>query len=322
MDKDINLNHNRVKSKNMKILVTGSNGLLGSSIKKILGSGHIYHTRKNCDLLNYDDTFTFFKNCVEEFGVDTIIHCAALVGGVKVNSENNQKFFYENYLINSNTMKCAYELKIKNFVNVLSTCIFPDKEVIYPLTPSQIDLGRPHDSNYGYSYAKRLSGFETKIFRNVLNSNWISVIPTNLYGPNDNFNLDDSHLIPGMIHRAYLSKKNNTDFTVWGDGKPLRQFLYSEDLANLILWSLDKWNSPEYCMIVNPIEYSIMDIAKIVTKKFNIPDNKIVFDPTKPSGQFRKPAMTDIHHYKFTPIEEGINKTIDWFIDNYELIRK
>ena len=306
----------------MKILVTGANGLLGSALKKILGDNHIYQTRKNCNLLNYEETFNFFKKCVEDFGVDTIIHCAALVGGVKANSENNQKFFYENYLINSNTMKCAYELRVKNFVNVLSTCIFPDKEITYPLTPSQIDLGRPHESNYGYSYAKRLSGFETKIFRNVLNLNWISVIPTNLYGPNDNFNLDSSHLVPGMIHRAYLSKKNNTDFVIWGDGKPLRQFVYSEDLAKLILWSLQNWDSSEYCMLVNPTEVSVLEVSKIIARKFEISEDRIIFDLDKPSGQFRKPAISDVLEYEFISLEEGIEKTIDWFTKNYDNLRK
>jgi GDP-L-fucose synthase len=306
----------------VKILVTGANGLLGSALQKILGVGHVYHTRKDCDLLDYDETFNFFKKCTDELGVDTIIHCAALVGGVKFNSENNEKFFYENYLINSNTIKCAHELKIKNFVNVLSTCIFPDKEVIYPLTPSQIDLGRPHDSNYGYSYAKRLSGYETKIFRNLSSLNWISIVPTNLYGPNDNFNLDNSHLIPGMIHRAYLSKLKNEDFVVWGDGTPLRQFVYSEDLAKLILWSLENWNSDDYCMLVNPEEVSVMEIAKIITKKFEINENKIVFDKSKPKGQFRKPAISDVEWFEFTKLSLGIEKTIDWFINNYENSRK
>lgn len=306
----------------MKILVTGSNGLLGTALRKILGEEHIYHTRENCDLLNFEETFNFFKKCVDEFKIDTIVHCAALVGGVKANTENNDRFFYENYLINTNVIKCSFLLRVDNFVNVLSTCIFPDKEVSYPLTPSQIDLGRPHNSNYGYSYAKRLSGYETKIFRNLTNSNWISVIPTNLYGINDNFNLENSHLIPGMIHRAYLAKKNNTDFVVWGDGKPLRQFVFAEDLAKLILWSLNNWNSSEYCMLVNPEEKSVMDVAEIIAEKFGIKKENIVFDVNKPKGQFRKPAITDVENFNFTSLNEGIETTINWFVKNYDTIRK
>lgn len=306
----------------MKALITGSNGLLGTALRTILGENHVYHTRQDADLTNIEETKKFFEKCVIYEKIDTVIHCAALVGGVKANSENNEKFFYENYLINTNTIKTCHELKIKNFVNVLSTCIFPDKEVTYPLTPSQIDLGRPHNSNYGYSYAKRLSGYETKIFRNLNNSNWISVVPTNLYGPNDNFNLENSHLIPGMIHRAYLAKEKNENFTVWGDGTPLRQFIYSEDLAKLIIWSLENWKSDDYCMMVNPKEISVMEIAKIITNKFGIKENKIVFDKSKPKGQFRKPAISDVDWYEFSELNLGIEKTIDWFINNYENARK
>jgi GDP-L-fucose synthase len=305
-----------------KILVTGSNGLLGTALKKILGADHIYHTRQDCDLLNYNDTYEYINYCVKTYGINTIIHTAARVGGVKANLENNTKFFYENYYISNNVLKCAYELGIDNFVNVLSTCIFPDTNITYPLTYDQIDNGAPHFSNYGYSYAKRLSGYETKIFRDVLNKNWFSVVATNLYGPNDNFNLENSHLIPGMIHRAYLAKQNNQPFTIWGDGSPLRQFVYSEDLARLIIWSIDNWTSREHCMMVNEHEYSVMDIAMIIKNKFQIPDNMIIFDTDKPKGQFRKPATSDVTHYKFKNIHDGISDTIDWFVSNYNTLRK
>jgi len=306
----------------MKILITGSNGLLGSALKKILGKGHIYHTRKDCDLLDFKKTLAYIKDKVENEGVDTIIHAAARVGGVKANMENNELFFKENYYISNNVLKSAYELDIKNFINVLSTCIFPDKNVIYPLTPDQIDKGMPHPSNYGYAYAKRLSGYETKIFRDMTKNNWFSIVATNLYGPHDNFNLESSHLIPGMIHRAYLAKKNNTVFDIWGDGSPLRQFVHSEDLAALIIQSIDTWNQEEHCMMVNEQEVSILEISKIITDKFKIPPNKIVFDPTKPRGQFRKPASSDVSDFKFKSIVDGINETIDWFIKNYDTTRR
>ena len=303
-----------------KILVTGANGLLGSALRNYLGTEHIYHTRADCDLLNYTDTLKYFKEQVETHGVNTIIHAAARVGGVKANMENNSLFFKENYYISNNVLKAAFELNIDNFVNVLSTCIFPDSNIAYPLTPEQIDLGRPHESNHGYSYAKRLSGYETKIFREITKKNWYSVVPTNLYGPNDNFNLDNSHLIPGMIHRAYLAKQLNTPFIIWGDGKPLRQFLHSDDLARLIFWTLENWNKADHCMIVNPAEVSVMEIAEIIKNKFNLDD--VQFDTTKPAGQFRKPAITDITKFPWLPLNEGIENTIDWFINNYNTLRK
>ena len=306
----------------MKVLVTGSNGLLGRALKKVLGDGHVYHTREDVDLTNYEETFKYFQDKVLNEGVDTVIHTAAKVGGVNANMNNNQSFFNDNYIINSNVIKVCSILKIDNFVNILSTCIFPHENIVYPLTSDQIDKGAPHPSNYGYSYAKRLSGYETQIFRDVLKKNWYSVVPTNLYGPYDNFNLEDSHLIPGMIHRAYLAKQNNEKFVIWGDGSPLRQFVYSEDMAKLIVWSLTNWNSEKHCMMIDETEVSVMEVANIITKKFGFNNEDLVFDETKPKGQFRKPAASDIKGFEFKPIEDGINETIDWFINNYENARK
>jgi GDP-L-fucose synthase len=306
----------------MKILVTGSNGLLGNALKKILGDNHVYHSRQIVDLQDRKKTFEYFKLMVEKEGVDTVIHCAAKVGGIVANMNNNQGFFLENYEMNNNVIHSCSTLGIQNFVNVLSTCIFPNENITYPLTPNQIDLGPPHPSNYGYSYAKRLSGYETQIMRNVLHKNWYSVVPTNLYGPHDNFNLENSHLIPGMIHRAYLSKKNGNKFLVWGDGTQLRQFVYSEDLAKLIIWSLENWKEERHCMMINEPEVSILEIANIIKKRFNIHDEDTIFDTSKPKGQFRKPATSDIKKFEFEPIESGINKTIDWFLSNFENIRK
>ena len=305
-----------------KILVTGSDGLLGSALKRLLGENHFYHTRKECDLTEIESTQQYFNKMVVDNGVNCVIHCAAKVGGVQANTNNNIGFFNENYNINKNVLTSCFENRIPNFVNILSTCIFPNENIEYPLTPEQIDNGAPHPSNYGYSYAKRLSGYETKIFRKITNWNWFSVVPTNLYGEGDNFNLESSHLIPGMIHRAYLAKKNNEKFLIWGDGKQLRQFVYSEDLAKLILESLDNWKVDDHCMLIDKKEVSVMEIAKIIMDRFNISENDVVFDDNKPKGQFRKPAISHVENYNFIDIKDGINKTIDWFIENYDTARK
>jgi GDP-L-fucose synthase len=307
----------------MKVLVTGSNGLLGNALKELLGENHIYHTRKDVDLTDEKLTNEYITYHVKNSGVDTIIHCAALVGGVQANSINNETFFIENYRINNNVISSSFENNIKNFVNLSSTCIFPDSKITYPLTSDQIDIAPPHPSNHGYSYAKRLSGYQTKIIRQLTGNNWITIVPTNVYGPHDNFHPDHSHMIPGIIHRAYNCKENNEDFVIWGDGSPLRQFIHSKDLAKVILWSIDNWNNDDPFMAVNDNEHSVMNIVKIVTKKFGIDDDKLIFDETKPRGQFRKPAKSDIpKDYGYIDIEQGINETIDWFIKNYTTLRK
>lgn len=307
----------------MKVLVTGSNGLVGSALKEILGESHIYHTRKDVDLTDEKSTKEYITHHVKNSGVDTVIHCAAKVGGVQINSENNETFFIENYMINNNIISSSFENKIKNFVNLSSTCIFPDSNITYPLTADQIDVAPPHSSNYGYSYAKRLSGYQTKIIRQLTGNNWITIVPTNVYGPHDNFHLENSHMIPGIIHRAYNSKKNNENFVVWGDGSPLRQFIHSKDLAKVILWAIKNWNSDIPFMAVNNNEYSVMDIVNIVVKKFEIDTNNLIFDETKPKGQFRKSAKSDIpQDYEYISLETGINETINWFIKNYKTLRK
>jgi GDP-L-fucose synthase len=307
----------------MKVLVTGSNGLLGTALKELLGDNHVYHTRKDVDLLDEKLTNEYITHHVKNSGVDTIIHCAAKVGGVQANSTNNETFFVENYKINNNVITSSFENKVKNFVNLSSTCIFPDSCITYPLTADQIDIAPPHPSNHGYSYAKRLSGYQTKVIRQLTGNNWITVVPTNVYGTHDNFHPDHSHMIPGIIHRAYNCKQNNEDLVIWGDGSPLRQFIHSKDLAKNILWAIDNWNKDIPFMAVNETEHSVMDIIKIVSKKFEIPDNNLIFDETKPRGQFRKPAKSDIpNNYEFIGIEDGINETIDWFIKHYNTLRK
>ena len=188
----------------MSILVTGSDGLVGSSLKKLLGDGHVYHTRKDAELTNREQTLDYINYHVKHSGVDTIINCAAKVGGVQANMKNNKKFFIDNFVLNNNVIESSFRNEIPNFVNILSTCIFPDKNITYPLTANQINLGPPHFSNHGYAYAKRLAGYEMNIVKQVLNSNWVSVVPTNVYGPSDNFHLEDGHMITSMIHREFL----------------------------------------------------------------------------------------------------------------------
>jgi GDP-L-fucose synthase len=303
-----------------KILVTGSKGLLGSAlVKQIKSNGDIAieHDRQLANLLNNDKTERF----INEHKPDTIIHCAAKVGGVLANMNNNDVFFTENIKLNSNILETAFYHNVDNFVSILSTCIFPNEGITYPLTADQLDLGKPHPSNIGYSYAKRLLYYQTKMYRNYTGKNWISVIPTNIYGENDYFNLENSHLIPALIRKAYEASITNEPFIVWGDGTPLRQFIYSEDLSKLILWAIENWKSEQPFMAINETEYSIKDVALIIADRFNVL-NKITFDESKPKGQFRKPAKSDFKYYSFTPIEEGLNKTIDWFIANYDNIRK
>lgn len=300
----------------MKILVTGSDGLVGTAIKKIqnnFNDSFVFFNRKSCDLLN----FNLFLEKVKQENVDCILHLASNVGGLYKNINQKVSMFEDNITMNSNVIKTCHILNLK-FAGCLSTCIFPDK-VKYPIKEEYLFDGAPHESNYAYAYAKRMMEIQCKTYRDQYGSDFRCFIPTNLYGPNDNFNIDNSHVIPGLIHKCYLAKQNNQDFIVSGTGKPLRQFMYAEDFANIIIKEMKKeQKSP---VIVSPNqEVSIKDVAFIIADNFNY-KNRIKFDSTKSDGQYKKTVISNIN-YKFKELKDGIKETIEWFLQNYEKIRK
>ena len=230
-----------------------------------------------------------------------------------------------NIMINTNVIESARKSNVKNLVCFLSTCVFPDN-VSYPLTEDKIHLGEPHFSNYPYAYAKRMADVQIRAYREQYGLNYTSVIPTNIYGPNDNFSLEHGHVMPMLIHKLYLAKKNNSDFTVWGSGKPLREFIFSKDVARLSEWAVENYNESEPIIFSPSQEISIIDLVDLLVKEFNF-KGKVIFDDTKPDGQFRKPSDNSklksyLPDFKFTPIEEGVKETINWFIQNYENVRK
>jgi GDP-L-fucose synthase len=298
-----------------KLLVTGGNGLVGSSITADVKIG------SNYDLRNPQITDSVFM----ENKPTHVIHCAGKVGGLGSNMNNKGRFFYDNIMINTNVIESSRKFGVTNLIAFLSTCVFPDK-IDYPLTESKIHLGPPHNSNDAYAYAKRMSDVQIRAYREQYGVNYTSVIPTNIYGPNDNFSLTDGHVMPMLMHKLYLSQRDNTDFVVWGSGKPLREFIYSKDIAKLSEWAIDNYNEPEPIIFTNSNEISIMDLVDLLVKEFNFKGN-VKFDSTKPDGQFRKPSDNSklksyLPDFNFTPIEVGIKETVSWFIENYEKSRK
>jgi GDP-L-fucose synthase len=311
------------------ILVTGGSGLVGSAIRSIsinYDYKFIFLSSTDCDLTNYSNTLYTFTT----YNPDYVIHLAACVGGLFKNMACKVDMYEKNILININVLKVCHEIKVKKLISCLSTCIFPDKITLSGLKINETMLhdGPPHTSNDAYAYAKRMLEVHSRAYQEQYGDNFICVIPTNIYGPNDNFHLQDSHVIPGLILKCYLAKKENKPFVVAGTGTPLRQFIYSEDLAILILWTLENYNEKEPIILSVPEneEKSINYVATCIAKKFNY-ENNMEFDSDKPDGQFKKTAdnsklMSYIKSFQFTPIEEGICKTVDWFINNYNLCRK
>jgi GDP-L-fucose synthase len=297
------------------LLITGGFGLVGSSINDGLKIG------RNYDLTSQKECENMFKF----YNPTHVIHCAAKVGGLGSNMLKKGEYFYDNIMINTNVIENCRKFGVEKLVCFLSTCIFPDK-IDYPLTENKIHLGPPHFSNDAYAYSKRMADIQIRAYREQYGLNYVSVIPTNIYGPNDNFSLTHGHVIPMLIHKMYLSQKNNTDFVVWGSGKPLREFIYSKDVAKLTEWVLDNYNEPEPILLSTSEEITIKDLVDLLVKEFNFKGN-VIFDKSKPDGQFRKPSdntklKTYLPNFEFTPLEIGIKETVKWFIENYEKIRK
>ena len=299
------------------ILLTGANGLLGSTIKADIR----LNGRREVDLTNFDKTLDFFKKSRPE----TIIHCAARVGGVQANIDHMGEFYYENTLMTLNVFEAARKANVKKIVSILSTCIFPDN-ISYPLTPEKLHAGEPHESNFGYAYAKRMTEVQARAYQQQYGIKCLSLIPTNIYGPKDNFNLKDAHVIPALIHRCYNAVKENTSFVVWGSGKPLREFIFSEDIGNIINLLASDYEGDDSVIISTGYEYTIKEVAEVIASCFNYKEN-LIFDESKPDGQYRKHTNPETLRslypdFKYTTLKEGIQKTINWFVENYESCRK
>jgi GDP-L-fucose synthase len=303
------------------VLVTGGSGLVGHAIQNIsheFGNRYsfVFVSSAQCNLLEMNNV----RNLFQEIKPYYVIHLAACVGGLFKNMNNKVKMLEENLMINYNVVKCCYDYKVEKLVACLSTCIFPDK-TSYPIDETMLHDGPPHPSNEGYAYAKRMLEIHCRMYRENFGCNFVCVIPTNIYGLYDNFSLEDGHVIPSLIHKCYLAKQANEPFIVKGTGSPLRQFIFSEDLARLILWIVRDYNEPTIILSVpEDNEISIRDVATMIANEFQY-DN-IQFDTSFSDGQYKKTAnnqklMNYKHRIIFTPIHEGIRRTVDWFIHSY-----
>ena len=297
----------------MNLLVTGGSGLVGSSITADFKPG-----RDELDLMEFDEIVDY----IEENEITHIIHCAARVGGIKANMEHLGEFFYENITINSNVLEAARVCGVNKVVSFMSTCVFPD-DATYPLSPDQIHKGEPHSSNYAYAYAKRMLEVQSRAYREQYGCNFVTVIPCNIYGPHDNFDLNSSHVIPALIHKCYVAKENGTDFEVWGTGKASREFIYVEDVAEIVKWVLYNYNDSVPFIISPDEEISMSILAQTIAFKMNFNGN-IVYNNNYPDGQLRKPSDNSLlkkclPEFEFTPVKEGLSKAIEWFSSEYEV---
>jgi GDP-L-fucose synthase len=314
------------------ILVTGGTGLVGRAIETVVNEKDglkepnetwIFLSSKDVNLTNYDETKSFF----ERHRPTHVIHLAAMVGGLFHNMRNNLDFFRQNMLINDNVLKICHELNVQRVVSCLSTCIFPDK-ITYPIDETMVHLGPPHDSNFGYSYAKRMVDILNHAYGQKYGRQYTSVIPCNVFGPYDNFCIEQGHVLPGLIHKTYIAKRDGTPLTVWGTGNALRQFIYSLDLARLFVWVLRNYNetAPIILSVDESDEISIKQAVESIVKAMSF-EGPVQYDTTRSDGQYKKTASISklrkyLPDFKFTPFDVAIKETVDWFVANYATARK
>ncbi len=311
-----------------RVLITGGFGLVGSAVQSVsldYNSQYefVFVKSRDYDLSCMEQTKSMFEKYKPEF----VIHLAACVGGLFKNMNYKVDMLERNLMMNFNIVKCCHEYGVEKLVACLSTCIFPDK-TSYPINEDMLHDGPPHTSNDAYAYAKRMLEIHCQAYRENYGSNFVCVIPTNIYGPHDNYSLEDGHVIPSLIHKCHNAKLANDKFVVRGTGAPLRQFIYSTDLARLLMWTLENVNRENIILSVSEIEeVPIEYVARLIARAFNY-EQHIVFDPSFADGQFKKTAdncklMNRLGGaFDFTTIEKGIKSSVDWFVDNYETARK
>lgn len=300
-----------------RTLITGGSGMVGSQFDP----SSILLTSTNGDLIKQKDV----KKIFNIFDPEYVIHTAARVGGVGANIKANAEFFYDNVMMNTNVIEACKRKKVKRAAFFLSTCVFPDK-IEYPLTEDKIHLGPGHPSNYGYSYAKRMAEVQVRSYNEQYGTKYFCVIPCNIYGPGDNFSLENGHVIPALIHKVYLAKQNNTDLEVWGDGSPMREFIYSNDIAKITEKLLYETDFTGNIIISNPEEISIKHLVSVITEMMGF-KGKVIWRTDKPNGQLRKPSSIKkleevVGPQNFVPLYSGLAKTIEWFERNYPNVRK
>jgi len=305
----------------MKILITGGTGMVGSTFNDLSTEHELVLVGSvDYDLRQASDC----RRMLADNQPDAIIHLAAKVGGVKGNSDYVADFFCDNMMINTNVLQSAVEFKVPKVLSLLSTCIYPDSP-IYPLTEDQIHNGEPHRSNFGYAYAKRMLEVQSRAIRSQYGLNYITAVPNNIYGPKDNFDLENGHVIPAMIRKFYEARRNNTDVVLWGSGQPLREFTYSIDIAKVLLFLLENYEGEPPINIGSTREISIKKVSEIISKEIGF-TGKVLWDVTKPEGQLKKPSSNqkflDIcPNFCYTDLECGLRNSVSWFKNNYPNVR-
>lgn len=305
-----------------KIYVAGHRGLVGSAIVRNLeAKGYkniIYRTHKELDLTNQEAVRTFFEEEKPEY----VFLAAAKVGGIHANNTYPADFIYDNLMIQNNVIKAAHDFKVKKLLFLGSTCIYP-KMAPQPIKEEYLLTGALEETNEAYAVSK-IAGLEMcKFFKRQYGNNFISCMPTNLYGPNDNFDLKNSHVLPALIRKFHEAKVNNSEVVeVWGTGTPLREFLYVDDMADACVFLMENYDGEQHVNIGTGEEVSIRELAETVKEVVGF-EGELVFNTDMPDGTPRKLTTVDKLHglgWKHrVSLNEGIKLAYTWFLENYKI---
>ncbi len=305
----------------MKLLVFGSNGLVGNSLKRIFESSNIFNdmffsTRKDTNLFHFEET----SKLINEYKPDYIINAAAKVGGIYANNKMRSEFLIDNLKINLNILEACIPHNYIKIINLGSSCIYP-LDAPNPISEESFMQGSLEPTNSPYAMAKLTAIELGNSLKLQHGHSVVNLMPTNLYGPNDNFSQESSHVIPGMIRRMHDAKFNNeSSFSIWGSGKPLREFLYVDDLALSIEFIIKNKIQKDLINIGSGEEISILNLAKTLKKLINF-NGELIFDSSKPDGNPRKLLDSSlIKSYGWLPLtnlEEGLEKSYKWFLQSH-----
>ncbi|WP_410501917.1 GDP-L-fucose synthase [Exiguobacterium acetylicum] len=312
-------------NKDAKIYIAGHRGLVGSAIhRKLMKDGYtnlVVRTSKELDLRDKEQVDHFFKEEKPEF----VFVAAAKVGGIVANNEFPADFIRDNLMIQTNVIDASYRNQVEKLLFLGSTCIYP-KLAPQPLKEEYLLTGPLEPTNDAYALAKIAGIKMCQSYNKQYGTNYISAMPTNLYGENDNFDLQSSHVMPALIRKFHEAKLlNQSSVEVWGTGTPKREFLYSDDLADACVYLMNHYNEDEIINIGVGEDVSIKELAETVQRVVGF-EGELKFDTTKPDGTPRKLVdTTKINQLGWTAkveLEDGIRKAYDWFLNNTDKLEK
>ena len=307
-----------------KVLVAGGRGLVGSAIVRELTARGVSHvdtpSSKELDLRDRKAVFDYLAKHTP----DVVIDAAAKVGGIHANDTYPAEFLSDNLLIQVNLMDAAAQAGVDKFVFLGSSCIYP-KFAPQPIPESSLLSGELEPTNSAYAVAKIAGIQQVQAHRKQYGRPWISAMPTNIYGPGDNFHPEDSHVVPALIRRFHEAKRDNApQVVIWGSGTPLREFLYSEDLARAVIHLLEHYDSDDIINVGSGHEVSIRELAETISDVVGY-EGELVFDSTKPDGTPRKLLDNSrIEALGWAPevsLREGLSRAYEWFLEHEDSFR-